>query len=258
MSAPILSIITVCFNSESTIRQAILSVGQSKTDLIEYIVVDGGSNDATLGIIQNHLDIIDILLVGHDEGIFDAMNKGLLAASGLFVAYLNSDDVYLPGATSAFLQLMANSSFVGDVIYGDWIGTRRNGRQYLAQANHHLKARYQLCHQAMAIRRSSFPSPHGFNCRYRLCADFDLLLRLQQQRARFVKIDQPLVCFSEAGASSKYLMRSAIESIYIRLTRSKPPWSIIFALRVIAFAFKEQFTRSVLCSSLRSKMLPRR
>jgi glycosyltransferase involved in cell wall biosynthesis len=88
----LLSIITVCFNSASTIIDTLNSVRQQKDTRFEYIVIDGGSNDGTVSILQDHLDIIDVYISEKDNGIYDAMNKGLKFSCGRFVLNLNADD----------------------------------------------------------------------------------------------------------------------------------------------------------------------
>ncbi|MEO0405499.1 MAG: glycosyltransferase, partial [Bacteroidota bacterium] len=89
-----ISIITICYNSEETIEDTIKSVvAQSHTD-VEYIVVDGASKDSTMGIVEKYKQHIDTVISEPDKGIYDAMNKGVLAASGEVVGILNSDDFY--------------------------------------------------------------------------------------------------------------------------------------------------------------------
>mgnify|MGYP001580538175 FL=1 len=88
------SIITVCFNSEKTIEKTIESVLAQKNTEIEYIVIDGGSTDQTIKIINKHKQYIDIFLSESDLGIFDAINKGIIRASGEVISILHSDDVY--------------------------------------------------------------------------------------------------------------------------------------------------------------------
>ena len=233
---PLLSVITVCFNAESTLRDCIESVAQGKTPEVEYLIIDGASTDGTLNIIRQYPHVVDALISEADGGIFDAMNKGLSRAGGDFVAFLNADDVYLPGAIPAILEAIRGEANTVDVLYGDWIGVDGSGKVHARRADHRLRWRYSLCHQAVVARRAIFPTPRGFDLRYRLCADFDLILRWQSEGVDFRRLAQPLVRFSEAGSSAKFVRTSAWESIVIALRRAQFPWSIVFSARVALYA----------------------
>ena len=89
-----ISVITVCFNAAETLADTIDSIrSQSHAD-VEYIVVDGGSSDETLAIIEQNRDVISLLITGPDNGMYDAANKGINAATGEIVGMLNADDFY--------------------------------------------------------------------------------------------------------------------------------------------------------------------
>lgn len=235
MKHPTLSIITVCFNAETTIGDCIESIAQGKTPDVEYLVIDGASIDGTLDIVRQYPELVDKLISEPDGGIFDAMNKGVTHAVGDFVAFLNADDIYLPGAIPAILDAISRARNEVDVIYGDWVGVDAGGLEHTRKADHRLRWRYSLCHQAVVARRAIFPSPLGFNLRYRLCADFDLILRWQAEGARFKRLAQPIVRFSEIGSSAKFIRRSAWESIVIALCRWQSPWALVFSARVALY-----------------------
>ncbi len=235
MTHPTLSIITVCFNAESTLRDCIQSIAQGKTPDVEYLVIDGASTDGTLDIVRQYPELVDKLISEPDGGIFDAMNKGLSNAAGDYVAFLNADDIYLPGAIPVILDAICSARNEVDVIYGDWIGVDASGAEHARRADHRLRWRYSLCHQAVVARRAIFPAPLGFNQRYRLCADFDLILRWQAEGARFKRLALPIVRFSEIGSSAKFIRRSAWESIVIALRRAQFPWAMAFSARVALY-----------------------
>ena len=90
----IISVITVCYNSENTIEQTIQSVISQKYSEIEYIIVDGGSSDNTLSIIEKYKSKIDFLISEKDNGIYDAINKGINYSSGEIVGFLHADDIF--------------------------------------------------------------------------------------------------------------------------------------------------------------------
>ena len=100
------SIITVCYNSAKTIEHTIKSVAGQDYGNIEYIIIDGGSTDGTLDIIDRYKDKISVLVSEPDEGIYDAMNKGISIASGELIGMINSDDWYGPYTVSAAVRAM--------------------------------------------------------------------------------------------------------------------------------------------------------
>ena len=107
------SIITVCFNSESTIKETIESVLSQDYSNIEYIIVDGGSIDKTVDIIKSYGNKISKWVSEKDEGLYDAMNKGLKMAQGDVVGLINSDDVYIDnGVISTVLQLLKEKKVI--------------------------------------------------------------------------------------------------------------------------------------------------
>lgn len=88
------TVITVCYNSEKTIQRTLQSIKDQTYKNIEYIIIDGSSTDKTLEIISNYKDIIDVLISEPDNGIYDAMNKGIRLATGNYIGFINSDDYY--------------------------------------------------------------------------------------------------------------------------------------------------------------------
>lgn len=107
-----ISIITVCFNSAETIRDAIESVLKQSFDDIEYIIIDGNSTDGTCAIIQEYSKLIDVFISEPDRGLWNAMNKGLAHASGDYVGFLNSDDFF---ADSNVVESVANRLHKGNL-----------------------------------------------------------------------------------------------------------------------------------------------
>ena len=216
---PALSVITVCYNAQRTILDAVKSVIESKPADLEYIVVDGASTDGTVETLGPYAHRIDRIISEPDHGIYDAMSKGVAASTGRFIAFLNADDAYLPAALPLLLDAIAKCGDQFDVVYGDWLGVGKNGSLFPRKASHRLDWKHRLCHQAMAVRRVFMLEPSGFDSRYRLCADFDLILRLRTVGARFQYLPYNLVRFDESGASNTRVRRAAWESILIAWRR---------------------------------------
>lgn len=115
---PLLTIVTPNFNGEKFIEETLLSVIEQKTKDVEYIVIDAKSTDRSMEIINKYKSKIDIIISEPDNGQADAINKGMKLANGKFVAYLNSDDVYMPGTINKVINLIKNNSKL-KAVYGD-------------------------------------------------------------------------------------------------------------------------------------------
>ena len=111
-----LSVITVVFNNSADIERTIKSVINQTYPHIEYIIIDGGSTDGTLNIIQKHLARVSKLVSEKDEGIYDAMNKGLKLASGDYVLFMNSGDEIYAADT---VEKVFSTEEYSDIYYGE-------------------------------------------------------------------------------------------------------------------------------------------
>jgi glycosyltransferase involved in cell wall biosynthesis len=116
------SIITVCYNSEKTIERTIQSVLSQNYSNIEYILVDGGSKDNTVQIIEKYKESIDQFVSEKDEGIYDAINKGILMSKGDIVGILNSDDIFsnqniVSEVASVFIEKPQLDSIIGNIAF---------------------------------------------------------------------------------------------------------------------------------------------
>ncbi|NUB93229.1 glycosyltransferase [Haloterrigena sp. SYSU A121-1] len=114
--SPLISIVTPCYNDDQYIREAIESVRNQSYDNCEHIIVDGGSTDDTIDILDSFPEITYIS--EDDDGIYDAVNKGIEMASGSFVGWLNADDIYVDGAFESFLKAYRDSPSA-DIIVGN-------------------------------------------------------------------------------------------------------------------------------------------
>lgn len=178
-----ISIITVCFNSEKYIRNAIESVlGQTYSN-IEYIIIDGDSKDQTMQIVKSYGDSIQVVVSEPDKGIYDAMNKGLKLATGDVVAILNSDDFYdNPNVIFNIVECFSLNN--PDGIYGDLNVVYRDDitrlkRQYLADKFNvnSLANGIMPGHATIFLKRDLFTKFGFYSLNYPISADFELLVR---------------------------------------------------------------------------------
>ncbi|WP_019612702.1 glycosyltransferase family 2 protein, partial [Thioalkalivibrio sp. AKL7] len=195
------SVITVSFNSAVTIRDTIESVlGQDHPE-IEYIIVDGESKDGTMDIVEEYKGHIGTIISEPDHGIYDAMNKGIRAATGDVVCMLNSDDVY--AGPTAVRELMERLQYSGaDTVFADLVvvdpaDTERVVRYYESSRFRVERLRYgwMPAHPTFLAKRSLFEQWGLYSLDYRIAADYEMMVRLLYR----------------AGVSYAYLPRVAVK-----------------------------------------------
>lgn len=201
-TTPKISVITVCYNAVKTIEQTIASVTEQVGVDLEYIVIDGGSTDGTVDILRRTEDAFSLWVSEPDGGIYDAMNKGLQHARGEWVLFLNADD-YLVSPTSLVNLLAAATPDVAIVAGGTLIKYNDCERSFRSSHYFGLPLQLPFMHPSTIVRRGAFEKWGGFDTRYRLAADCDLLLRLISQGERFRLIETPITVMRDGGASAK-------------------------------------------------------
>lgn len=208
---PLISVVTVTRNAEKTIERTIDSVLQQSGADFEYIVVDGGSTDATLEIVGRHEAKIDYWISEPDGGIFDAMNKGISLARGRYIGILNADDRYLPGALGLVAE--KSRSIFGGVIYGDYIFSAADaGVEFPVRASLDLWKGMTLGHPAMFVSAATYQNIGLYEPHLRFAGDLDFSLRALKSGIVFNRIEQPLAIFENGGTAEQHLTTASIEA----------------------------------------------
>lgn len=180
-----ISIITVVFNNVDFIEDAIRSVLFQVYPSVELIIIDGGSTDGTLGIINKFKAEIDMLISEPDGGLYDAMNKGVSIATGDVIGFLHSDDIYADTdiLSSVANTFIANSSI--DAVYGDLKYVARNdvGKiiRYWESCDFNLelvKKGWMPPHPTLFVQRKVFETLIGFDTSYSISSDYEFIIRL--------------------------------------------------------------------------------
>jgi len=206
------SIITVCYNSEKTIEDTLKSVqGQTYTD-IEYIVVDGLSTDKTNEIIAQYSDVVSVHISEKDNGLYDAMNKGINLASGDVVGILNSDDIF--SSSQSVEKIM--SGFVSkeiDAVYSDLVYVAENdlnkiSRLYSSKVfkKSLIKLGIMLPHPTFYVKKKAYDNLGLYKTNYRVAADFELIARFISSGVTAKRIPEITVKMREGGISSSGLL----------------------------------------------------
>ncbi len=200
-SSPLVTVITVVFNGEAILEQTILSVINQSYDNIEYIIVDGGSSDKTLDIINKYQHLIDYWVSENDKGIYDAMNKGLRLASGDWVNFMNGGDLFFQTDTvDAVFKGQDYSSY--QIIYGNQQVRYPSGKTRNIQAGNisNIAKHSQFCHQAAFIK-AEFHKANRYNIDTKIVADFEFFYLAWKNQASYKQLDQTICSFDAGGAS---------------------------------------------------------
>lgn len=203
MSKIKVSIITVCYNSEKTIEQTICSVLGQTYKNIEYIVVDGGSKDKTLDIVGKYGDKIKVISEA-DDGIYHAMNKGIMKASGDIIGIINSDDWYEHNAVELAVEYLNYDNC--DLVYGGCKCIFDNGliQDLKCRDISELPYRMVFAHQTVFMKRKVYEKFGIFNQRYKIAADYDMLLRFYECGVKMVEIPANIAFFRMSGLSNTH------------------------------------------------------
>jgi glycosyltransferase involved in cell wall biosynthesis len=209
------SIITVCFNSAKTIRDTIESVLSQDYPDIEYIVIDGGSNDQTLEIVKEYADRIAVIVSETDNGIYDAMNKGIALASGDVVGMLNSDDIYMNAhAVSELMKTMQDAhsdSVFADLVIVDPENLNKVLRYYDSSYFNPSKFRFgwMPAHPTFFVKKSLYDKVGPYSLDYKISADYEMLIRLLWvEQASYAYLRKPMVKMRHGGTSTSGLGRN--------------------------------------------------
>lgn len=242
---PLISIITICYNSEKTIERTIKSVlAQSYKDY-EYIIVDGASKDGTLEIVKQYEPLFDGRMNWKsepDKGIYDAMNKGIRMSTGGIIGIVNSDDWLEPDALDVVAKVFeennrnANALYCGGISYHRIDGSVKrwdvNLRSFKRQASLYIMS--GIRHPATFVPKSVYNQIGLFDDQMRLSADQDFILRCYFGGSQFVEIKQVLSNMSEGGLStegSERAMRYSTEDRIIMLKKfNKKGFSYLWLL----------------------------
>lgn len=242
-TTPKISIITVTLNPGSKFEETARSILEQDFPGMEWIVIDGGSTDGTIDQIRKYDNRIACWKSERDLGVYDAMNKGIMMATGEWVNFMNAGDNFASPATVS--GIFAGDLSALDVVYGDCL-IRYPKTIIMKKAGDPdaITRGMVLCHQSVFSRRSLLLK-HPFNLKYRIGADYHQIACLAMEGAGILHIPVPVAIYDIEGDSNRRMVDSAREHYHIAksvfsLTPSEK-WShlmFIAKVRVIAFFYK--------------------
>ncbi len=241
-----ISIITVCLNSVKTLERTIESVINQKYPDKEYIIIDGGSQDGTVEIIEKYQKYITYWHSVADNGIYDAMNQGIEKATGDIICFLNSNDWFnddvLDKIVKVFLEKKCDmvSGRIAWIVDGQVLG---NSPTPMCETDLYEKMIYP--HPALFVKKGLFEQFGKFDLQYRVCADYEWLLRVYTRGTKVETVDTVVTNFAMGGISSsqrtyeetkticlKYLPKNLYLQYYSRIIST-------YEMRMKLAAFRE-------------------
>lgn len=215
MSAKI-SIITITFQAEKYVERTLQSVGmQDHRSQFEYIIIDGGSTDQTLDLLNKYAHLTDFVQSESDQGIYDAMNKGLQNANGEYVLFLNAGDTF--ANEHSLKEILAQLKSNPDILYGDANFVDTNGQLVGLRSEitpHQLPENLRwtdfkygmlVCHQSFIPKKSIAPL---FSLEYQLSSDIDWEINCLKVASFTKKMETPICNYLTGGASVQNLKKS--------------------------------------------------
>lgn len=177
---PLITIITVVFNNVDTISKCIESVLAQTYTNIEYIIIDGASNDGTLDVIKQYHDKVDYIVSQKDDGIYNAMNKGLRLATGDYIAFINADDFYISTAVEWSVENIIKNGL--DISYAGFYYADENGVAVVADESKPWSEAMLVegvpgGHETLFLHKDCYNQLNGYDESYRLAADYHLFVR---------------------------------------------------------------------------------
>lgn len=210
------SIITIAYNSAETIEDTIRSIVTQDYPNIEYIIIDGGSTDKTLSIVNKFKDSITTIISEPDKGIYDAMNKGIQNATGDIVGILNSDDIYANKkvVTHIVKAIGDKDSIYADLVYVDRDNTDKITRYWKSGKYRKgiFKKGWMPPHPTFFIRKSCYNQYGTYNLRLKSAADYELMLRMLHKYNISVAYLQEVITKMRVGGQSNVTLLNRLNA----------------------------------------------
>jgi putative colanic acid biosynthesis glycosyltransferase len=195
---PLISIITVVFNGEKTIRKTIESVGQQDYPNIEYIICDGASTDRTTEIISSHTSIVTHCFSEPDTGVYDAMNKCISITNGQWLIFLGCDDYF--ANSSAISSLFEKASDNTSLVYGNIMHS--DGKYFLSKLDATILIGNTIHHQASLYSKDLFKD-FLYDTNYKICSDYELNLLVYLRNYKSSYLNETISICGITGISAK-------------------------------------------------------
>jgi len=265
---PLVTIITVCYHSEKYLRDAIESVINQTYKNIEYIIIDGNSKDKTLDIIKEYEPKFEgrmRYISEPDNGIYNAMNKGIKMSKGDIIGIINSDDWYETNAieliVNKYIKSIENNKYI--IFFGNMnkcndekkiMYISKKNKKYL---NENIDKRMTIPHPTVFVTRDVYFDKGMYDEKLKICADYKLILNNYHRGSKFIYINKTISNMRGSGMSdraSTFLMmikeRFFIRAKYIKLNKN-----ILYFIKEITIELFKKNVKSLLYKMNKSKLV---
>ncbi|MBS5780316.1 glycosyltransferase family 2 protein [Megamonas sp.] len=235
-----ISIIIVTYNADMYLEEAIKSIIEQNSNNFELIIIDGKSTDNTLSIIKKYDKNINYFISEKDNGIYDAMNKGLNYAKGEYVYFLGADDTLYNKNVLRDIEKYLNNKV--DILSGNVYLIDRNLNMRKLARNKYTKKEIisgqMIPHQGMFIKRE-LALKYKFNVKYRIASDYEMLLKAINDNATILFVNNIVANYSMSGVSSMQMNSSAKEYINIIKNNVSIEFANLYKKKIIKNSIKE-------------------
>lgn len=199
---PLVSVVTVVYNGEKHLERTIKSIVNQTYDNLEYIIIDGGSTDSSLEIIKKYEDSISYWVTEKDEGIYDAMNKGLKVATGEYIGILNADDYYSPNAVEKSVEKIIETGTDYSVGKIQFVNTKVTASPIFPLVDSFVYQEMMYPHISAFISKEAYLKAGLFDTSYKIAGDFDMALKIHLNGYKCCYVDDIIIGYLEEGGVS--------------------------------------------------------
>lgn len=220
-----ITVITVCYNTVATIERTILSVLNQTHKDIEYIIIDGGSKDGTVDIIKNYASRIAFWISEKDNGLYDAMNKGILHATGDYINFMNAGDIF--SSIDVIEKIFSGNKYDADIIYGNSIAKYEDGRETFENAEETTKwlPIHPIYRHNASFVKSRVQKKYLYDIsrqkEFKYALDYLNIITFYDNNCIFKKINEYVVTYEKDGISNNPI-QSCILNHKISFRNRKP------------------------------------
>ncbi len=215
-----ISIIIATYNAGKVLQRCLDSIRPQKAEEIELLIIDGGSKDNTMDIVNDNKDIVDYVVSEPDRGIYDAWNKALKVAKGNWIQFLGSDDLLLEGSLPFYLDYLSKEPDLEntDIIFGRCWLVNEEGQRIRKMGDPYKWSQFKkfmrVSHGSALHNKHLFEEVGCFSLDFKICADYELLLR-KKLRAKYV--DREIIEMQIGGMSNT--IRGLVDSYRVKQHR---------------------------------------